>query len=99
MFHVKRDPPGTMRQVGTGDDAEMAPESNPMIAPRVTEVIVDLRANALRFALDRRSFSYWNSRTDRWKVVPGCARVLVGTSSRKIKLKAPISVRGGCRPG
>ena len=55
------------------------------------------RTKRVRFALDKRAFSYWNARQDQWQVVSGCARVLVGSSSRKTPLKAPIAPSGACR--
>ena len=55
------------------------------------------RTKRVRFALDKRAFSYWNARQDQWRVVSGCARVLVGSSSRKTPLKAPIAPSGACR--
>jgi beta-glucosidase len=50
----------------------------------------------VRFRLDRRAFSYWDESAHGWKVVPGCARVLVGRDSRHVALKAPIGLGGAC---
>lgn len=55
------------------------------------------KAKRVRFALNERAFSYWDAGKAQWKVVPGCARVLVGSSSRKTPLKAPIAPTGDCR--
>jgi beta-glucosidase len=50
----------------------------------------------VRFHIARRSFSYWSEAAHGWKVVPGCARVLVGRDSRHLPLKAPIGLHGAC---
>jgi beta-glucosidase len=55
------------------------------------------KAKRVRFVLSRRAFSYWDVDQDRWRIVRGCAKVLVGSSSRKTPLSAPISRRGACR--
>jgi beta-glucosidase len=47
------------------------------------------------FRLNRRSFSYWNSRRDRWQVAPGCYPVYVGRSSRDIALRGRLALAGG----
>lgn len=54
------------------------------------------KSRRVRFALDRRAFSYWNADADRWKIVRGCGRALVGSSSAKTPLHAPIGPRGPC---
>jgi beta-glucosidase len=41
-----------------------------------------------RIALDSRAFSYWNSSPAGWQIVPGCYRVLLGSSSRGLPLQA-----------
>ena len=51
----------------------------------------------VRFALNRRAYSYWDEAAHGWKVVPGCARVLVGRSSARTPLKAPIGLAGVCK--
>ncbi|MFC5183026.1 beta-glucosidase family protein [Actinomadura harenae] len=38
------------------------------------------------FPLDARAFSYWNTTTHSWQQVKGCAKVMVGTSSRAVSL-------------
>jgi beta-glucosidase len=40
--------------------------------------------------LNARSFSYWSEGDGAWRVVPGCAKVRVGSSSRKLPLKATV---------
>ncbi|MBA2522172.1 MAG: glycoside hydrolase family 3 C-terminal domain-containing protein, partial [Solirubrobacterales bacterium] len=55
------------------------------------------KSKRVRFALDRRAFSYWDVDRDRWRIVRGCAKVLVGSSSRKTPLGAPIGRSGACR--
>ncbi len=55
------------------------------------------KTKRVRFALNRRAFSYWDAGNDRWRVVPGCAKVLVGSSSRKTPLRARVAAAGTCR--
>jgi beta-glucosidase len=52
----------------------------------------------LRFTLDQRSFSYWDTRTDGWRVATGCYPLMVGTSSRAPVRRAMLAV-GGARCG
>ncbi len=54
------------------------------------------RTRRVRFELDRRALSYWDVEADRWRLVRGCVRVLVGRSSRKTPLDATLAVRAGC---
>lgn len=55
------------------------------------------KSKRVRFRLNRRAFAHWDSDGDRWKVAPGCARVLVGSSSRKTPLRALLNPTGPCR--
>jgi beta-glucosidase len=52
-------------------------------------------AKRVTFRLDRRAFSYWDTRRDRWEVAPGCYRIQVGQSSRDIEARAALALRGG----
>ena len=45
------------------------------------------RSRDLTFVLEDRDFSFWDADTNRWRVAPGCYRVLVGSSSRDIRLR------------
>jgi beta-glucosidase len=54
------------------------------------------QSRRVRFHLNKRAFSYWSDKAHGWKVVPGCARVLVGRDSRHTPLKAPIGLHGVC---
>jgi beta-glucosidase len=51
------------------------------------------KSRRVRFALDRRALSYWDASRDRWRLARGCARVLVGRSSRDIELRRKLPVR------
>nr|WP_236029259.1 glycoside hydrolase family 3 C-terminal domain-containing protein [Bifidobacterium miconisargentati] len=44
--------------------------------------------------LDKRSFSYYNEDIDDWVVAPGTYRVLIGASSRDIRLSAEVKAEG-----
>ena len=59
-------------------------------------VLAPGRTRRVRFQLDRRALSYWDVEADRWRLARGCARVLVGRSSRRTPLDATLAVRAGC---
>jgi beta-glucosidase len=48
------------------------------------------RSTRVTIALTSRSFSYWDTPTARWRVAPGLYRILVGSSSRDIRLRGFI---------
>ena len=50
------------------------------------------------FDLDERSFSYWDTAADSFRVAPGCYKILVGSSSRDLPLEGVIA-RGGADCG
>jgi beta-glucosidase len=45
------------------------------------------RSSRVTIALTPRSFSVWDSAAQRWRVTPGLYRILVGASSRDIRLR------------
>ena len=48
--------------------------------------------------LNARSFSYWSDSANGWRIAPGCVKVRVGSSSRKLPLSGKLAVAGGvCR--
>ena len=55
------------------------------------------KSKRVRFPLNRRAFSYWDTDAHGWKIVRGCGKVLVGSSSAKTPLQAPIGPRGVCK--
>jgi beta-glucosidase len=46
----------------------------------------------LRFRLDAQSLSYWDVQSHLWKVAPGRYRIMVGSSSRDIRLQTVVEV-------
>jgi beta-glucosidase len=54
------------------------------------------RSRRVRFGLTRRAFSYWDTAGDRWRLVRGCGKVMVGRSSADTPLRAGIDPGGGC---
>ena len=57
---------------------------------------VSLRAGERQWVtlhLNRRSFAYWNTKANGWRVAPGCYSINVGGSSAHLPLRAKI-----CRP-
>ena len=52
------------------------------------------RSTRVRFPLDTRSFSYWNTAANRWAIAPGCYGVFVGRSSRDLPLRGSIAQDG-----
>jgi beta-glucosidase len=55
------------------------------------------RSRDVTFSLEDRDFSYWDVRRHAWRVAAGCYRILLGSSSRDIRLEDVIA-RGsaGC---
>ena len=55
------------------------------------------RSRDVTFSLEDRDFSYWDAKRNAWRVGAGCYRILVGSSSRDIRLEEVIA-RGsaGC---
>jgi beta-glucosidase len=49
-------------------------------------------ARRVRFTLGRRAFAHW---ADGWQVMPGCYRVLAGSSSRALPLRRRVALAGG----
>jgi beta-glucosidase len=47
----------------------------------------------VRFALDAKSLSYWDTATRQWRVAPGSYHIMVGSSSRDIRLQETIEVQ------
>jgi beta-glucosidase len=45
----------------------------------------------VRFRLNRRDFSYWDAHQDRFAIAPGCYRVMVGGSSRDIRVQGVVA--------
>ena len=52
------------------------------------------QTKTVRFVLVPRDLSYWNTEAGGWRVAPGCYRVMVGASSRDIRLEDAFG-RGG----
>ncbi|MGC2421376.1 MAG: glycoside hydrolase family 3 C-terminal domain-containing protein [Candidatus Acidiferrales bacterium] len=46
----------------------------------------------VRLALDARAFSYWDVKAHAWAVMPGTAKVMVGASSRDIRLDGAVTI-------
>jgi len=46
----------------------------------------------VQLTLDQRSFSYWDVNSSSWVVAPGTYQVMVGSSSRDIKLQGQITI-------
>jgi beta-glucosidase len=58
------------------------------------------RATTVRFHLDQRAYSDWDSASGAWTVAPGCYAVAVGTSSRDLPLRGEVGMRGAaCAAG
>ncbi|HEY2981284.1 MAG TPA: fibronectin type III-like domain-contianing protein, partial [Anaerolineales bacterium] len=55
------------------------------LAPKATKT--------LRFTLNREAFWYFNARKGAWSVDPGDFEILVGASSRDIRLSAPFTLQ------
>ncbi len=49
----------------------------------------------IKLQLDRRAFSYWDVKTHGWAVMPGTVKLMVGASSRDIRLQGTVGVESG----
>jgi hypothetical protein len=47
--------------------------------------------NVVTLTLNRNSFAAWDESNDEWKVYPGAYSIMVGSSSRDIRLKASLN--------
>ena len=57
------------------------------------------RRKRLRFDLDARAFAYWDTASGAWTVAPGCYQVMVGRSSRDIRVTGVVGLGGAtCAP-
>lgn len=52
----------------------------------------------IRFALNGQSLACWDSNYYRWTILPGTYRVMVGSSSRDIRLEGAFTVKRGSPP-
>ena len=56
------------------------------------------RSRRITFPITQRDLSYWDVKSNGWKVAPGCYGVMAGTSSRDIAQSATLAVGGAsCR--
>ena len=79
------------------------PDPGPSVRqpPRALKGIAKIRLGAgqrrrVGFSVNRRALSYWDAAADAWAVAPGCYGVMVGRSSRDIRLKGTLGVRASC---
>jgi beta-glucosidase len=49
-------------------------------------------SQTVHFKLDREAFSYWSPATKSWVIDPGSFEIQIGSSSRDIRLQAPLEV-------
>ena len=57
---------------------------------------IELKAGesqTVNFRLDRSAFAYWSPTAKQWTLDPGTFEIQVGSSSRDIRLKAPIEIK------
>jgi len=50
-------------------------------------------SKTVRFTLDRAAFSYWSAEKKGWVADPGTFEIQVGSSSRDIRLRAPLGFK------
>jgi beta-glucosidase len=49
----------------------------------------------IHLTLDERAFSYWDVKSHDWAVAPGPYKIMVGSSSRDIRLQDELKVKAG----
>lgn len=57
------------------------------------------QSTRVTLTLTPRSFAYWDAASETWKVPPGLSRILVGSSSRDIRLRGFVRQSAGVAPG
>jgi beta-glucosidase len=77
------------------------PRAGVVQPPRALRGFANLRlrpgqTKTARFRLGPRAFSYWDEVSADWRVAPGCYRVMIGRSSRDVRLAGTLS-QGGAR--
>ncbi len=80
------------------------PDPSPQIVqpPRALKGFAKLslrprRGRRVRFGLDSRSLSYFDPGSNAWRVAPGCYPVMLGASSRAIRMRSTLGVGRGNR--
>jgi beta-glucosidase len=59
---------------------------------------VDLENGAsapISITLDKRAFSYWDTKSSKWTLGRGCYSIAVGSSSRSLPLRGQVAMGGG----
>jgi beta-glucosidase len=93
-----------IKNAGSRAGAEVAQlyihEDNPKIDRPVRELKrfqrVELKpgeSRTVRFTLDRATFSYWSAEKRDWVADPGSFEIQVGSSSRDIRVRAPLEFK------
>jgi beta-glucosidase len=49
------------------------------------------RSRTVKIAIPQRSLEYWNTGAQSWSTLPGCVKVMVGTSSAHLALRAQLA--------
>jgi beta-glucosidase len=76
--------------VGKADSAITRPDQE---LKGFEKVILDPgETTSVRFVLDRRAFSFWDTESATWRVEPGEHRIMAGSSSRAIKGTVTLSL-------
>ena len=78
-----------------------SPSANVLQPPRQLKGFRRLRLlpgerRRVTLKVGRRGLSYWEVGADRWRVAAGCYRVVVGSSSRRLRLRSSIGIRARC---
>lgn len=82
-------------QVYVGDPGSAAVPEPPSQLQGFAKVVLEPgQVKRVEVVLDGRSFSYWDSERDRWRVAPGEHQVMVGASSRDLLLRASVRLPG-----
>lgn len=93
----------TLTNTGTRAGAEVAQVYVRDVAARLPRPVKELKGFAkvmlapgeqkvVSITLDRRAFAFYDPQSSGWVVEPGTFEILVGASSRDIRLQAPIEV-------
>ncbi len=86
-------PGGEVVQVYVADPAAAA-EPPKQLAGFVRVYLQPHQSRRVSVSLGRRAFSIWDTRPQGWRIVPGKYTILVGVSSRDVRLRRSIALRG-----
>ncbi len=79
-------------QVYIGMPATAAPQPPKQLKGFQKLTLQPGRTGHLHLSLDQRAFSYWDTGTHTWQMAAGTYQIMVGSSSRDIRLQTQVTL-------